>query len=100
VTDTQARLRQHDEGLDVPVHVQPRARKTERAGFFNGALRLKVAAPPVDDAANRAVVEYFARALSLPRSRVRIVSGLKSREKVIRIEGMSAQDLRARLHLS
>jgi hypothetical protein len=50
---------------------------------------VKVAAPPVDDAANRAIVEYFARLLGLPKSGIRIVSGLKSRDKTLQITGMS-----------
>jgi uncharacterized protein len=76
-------------GLDVPLHVQPRAKRNQIAGYFNGALKLKIAAPPVDDAANRAVIEFFASLLNLPKSRLHIVAGAKSRDKVLRIEALS-----------
>jgi uncharacterized protein len=73
----------------VALHVQPRARKTEIAGMHGASLKLRVAAPAVEDAANRAVVEFFAASLDLPRSSIRILSGMKSREKLLRIDGIS-----------
>ena len=97
--ETALRLREHNTGVDIPLHVQPRARRSEFAGTFNGALKLKVAAPPVDDAANRAIVEFFARLLDLPRSRIRILSGEKSRDKVVRIEGICLETLRQKIPL-
>jgi hypothetical protein len=86
------RIRKTDSGLEVALHVQPRARRTEIDGLHNGALKLKVTAPPVEDAANRAVIEFFASLLDVPKSRLQIVSGLKSREKVLRIESVSLSD--------
>ncbi len=83
------RIRENASFLDVPLHVQPRARRTEMAGAHNGALKLKVQAPPVDDAANEAIVRFFAKLLDIPKSRLSIVSGAKSRDKVLRIEGIS-----------
>ncbi len=85
-------LRETANGLDVPLHVQPRARKNEVVGFHNGAVKLKIAAPPVDDAANRAVVEYFAAILAIPRAQLRIISGSKSREKLLHIEKVSLSE--------
>ena len=78
-------------GLQVRIHAQPRARCSELAGTHNGALKVKVAAPPVDDAANRAIVDFFAALLDVPKSRVRIAAGLKSREKTLHIEGVSVE---------
>jgi uncharacterized protein (TIGR00251 family) len=52
-------------------------------------MMLRIAAPPVDDAANRAVIEFFASLLELPKSQLKIVSGRKSRDKVLRIESLS-----------
>lgn len=89
------RIRETAEGLDVPLHVQPRARRTELVGIHNGALKLKVSAPPVDDAANRAVVEFFSELMGIPRSRIQIIAGLKSRDKVLRIAGASLRNLQA-----
>ncbi len=74
--------------VELVVYVQPRARKSEVVGSFNGMPRLKIAAPPVDNAANAAVIEFFARLLRIPKSRIHIVSGEKSREKRLRFEGV------------
>jgi uncharacterized protein (TIGR00251 family) len=91
------RIRETAEGLEVPLHVQPRARRTELGGIHNGALKLKVLAPPVDDAANRAVVKFFSELMGIPRSRIQIIAGLKSRDKVLRITGASLRKLQALL---
>ncbi len=85
------RIRETGAGLEVPVHVQPRAKRSEMSGFYNGALKLKVLAPPVDDAANRAVVEYFSRVLGLPKAQIRIIAGLKSKDKVLLISGVTLE---------
>jgi uncharacterized protein len=77
------------EGLFVRLHVHPRAKHSEISGIHNGALKLKVTAPPVDDAANRAVIEHFASLLGISKSCLQITSGLKSREKTLRIKGIS-----------
>ena len=89
------RIRENASFLDVPLHVQPRARRTEMAGIHNGALKLKVQAPPVDDAANEAIVRFFSKLLDIPRSRLSLVSGLKSRDKILRVEGVSLARFRA-----
>jgi uncharacterized protein (TIGR00251 family) len=95
VDSSGCRIRETAKGLEVPVHVQPRARRTELGGVHNGALKLKVSAPPVDDAANRAVVEFFSEMMGIPRSRIQIIAGLKSRDKVLRIAGASLRNLQA-----
>jgi uncharacterized protein len=82
-------IREAGAGLEVPLHVQPRARLTRIDGFHDGALKVKISAPPVDDAANRAILDFFSRLLRLPKSRICIISGEKSRKKVLRIEEMS-----------
>ena len=76
-------------GLLVRLHVLPRARRSEIAGLHNGALKIRITAPPVDDAANRAIIEFFAALLGLPRSGLKIKAGGKSREKTLQIEGIS-----------
>jgi hypothetical protein len=90
--DSGWRIRESGSALEVALHVLPRARRNEISGLHNGAIKLRVSAPPVDDAANRAVVEFFASLLHLPRSRLRIVSGARSRDKVLRIESMSRHE--------
>ena len=76
-------------GLRVPVRVIPRASRTSIDGVRDGRLLIRVTAPPVDRAANDAVVETLAHVLDLPRAAVRIVSGDTSKNKVVEIAGMS-----------
>jgi len=87
-------------GLEVRLHAQPRARRTELAGTHNGALKIKISAQPVDDAANRAIVDFFAALLDVPKSRIRIAAGLKSRNKTLLIEGVSADHFISALRLA
>jgi uncharacterized protein (TIGR00251 family) len=94
------RIRESSKGLDVSLHIQPRARSTELAGTHNGALKLRVQAPPVDDAANQAIVRFFSELLEIPKSRLSITSGAKSRDKILRIDGISLAFLLGRLPTS
>lgn len=87
--NTGFRIRESGADIEVPLHVQPRARRTQIAGLHDGTLKLKISAPPVDDAANRAILEFFSGLLGHPKSRLHIISGGKSRNKVLRIEDMS-----------
>jgi len=79
-------------GLTVRLHVLPRAKRGELAGLHNGALKVKVMAPPVEDAANRAVIDFFSQLLGIPKSNLKILAGNKSREKVLHIKGISIVD--------
>jgi uncharacterized protein (TIGR00251 family) len=77
------------------VHVQPRASRTELSGVYGGALKVRLRAPPVDGAANDALVEYLAAQLGLPRRAVRIVAGATSRAKTVDVEGATVGDILA-----
>ena len=79
-------------GLTVRLHVLPRAKRGELAGFHNGALKVKVMAPPVENAANRAVIDFFSDLLGISKSNLKILAGNKSREKVLQIKGISIAD--------
>lgn len=81
----------------LEVYVQPRASKTELAGLHDGAVRIRIAAPPVDDAANRALIDFVAQRLSVPRRSVRIVAGGASRRKVLEIDGSTLEEITAAL---
>ncbi|HEV8364943.1 MAG TPA: DUF167 domain-containing protein [Gemmatimonadaceae bacterium] len=83
-------LTRRDHGVRFSVHVQPRAARTEVRGVHNGALRVRVQAPPVNGAANAALVELLAGSLGVPRRSVRVVSGETARLKVVDIEGVDA----------
>ena len=84
-------------GARVDLRVVPRASRTKIDGVRGGRLVVRVTAPPVDDAANRAVVETLAEALDLPRSAVRIVAGATGRNKSVELTGVSADEARRRL---
>jgi uncharacterized protein len=78
-----------DGGVRFSVHVQPRASKTEVAGYHGTALKVRLQAPPVDGAANDALIEFLASALGVQKRRIRIVSGQSSREKTVDVDGVS-----------
>jgi uncharacterized protein (TIGR00251 family) len=79
------------------VKVHPRAKKDALTGVHGDALKLALTAPPVEGRANEAVVEFFAEVLRLPRSSITIAAGQTSRNKVVRITGLTADALRQRL---
>jgi len=81
----------------VTVRVIPRAKKTELSGERDGALVVRVAAPPVEGAANEAVVDFFARALRVPKRAVQIVTGERGRLKRIAIAGVTEAQIQALL---
>jgi uncharacterized protein (TIGR00251 family) len=83
----------------IPVRVQPRARQDEIAGERNGVLVVRVTAPPVEGRANDAARKLLARRLGVPSSRVNVVRGASSRDKLINVEGMDAEALRRELGL-
>lgn len=69
------------------VHAQPGARRTEIAGLHGGALKIRVAAPALEDRANEALVAFLAGCFAVPRREVRLVGGARSREKRFEIRG-------------
>ena len=83
--------------LTFDVRVVPRASQSEVAGEHGGALRVRVAAPPVDGAANEELVRTIARALGVPARSVEIVSGHSSRNKRLRVRGANVERLQSLL---
>ena len=81
--------------ITLNVRVIPRARKTECAGFRDDVLVVRIAAPPVEGAANAALVEFFSSALHVPRRAVRIMSGDRGRQKRVAIDGVTSEQIRA-----
>jgi uncharacterized protein len=84
----------------VSVRVQPRARRDELAGERDGALLVRVTAPPVKGRANDAACELIARRLRIAPSRVSVARGASARDKLVEVEGLDAGTLRRRLGLS
>jgi hypothetical protein len=81
----------------IRVRLTPRAARDEIVGWRDDVLRVRVAAPPVGGRANAALERLLASALRLPKSAVRVISGARSREKTVAIEGVSREDVLARL---
>lgn len=79
--------------ITFAVRVVPRASRSEVAGEHNGALRVRIAAPPVEGAANEELCRTLARALGVPARNVEIVSGLTSKTKRVRVHGADARAL-------
>lgn len=81
-------------GCSLEVWVQPRASKDQVAGLQGDALKVRVAAPPVDGEANDALIRFLAKSLGVPRSGVRIQRGEAGRRKSLFIAGLSAAEAR------
>jgi uncharacterized protein (TIGR00251 family) len=86
-------------GATFEIKVHPRARKDAITGEIGDALKLSLTAPPVEGRANEACVEFFAKLLKVPRSSITIAAGQNSRNKIIRVLGLSASQIRERLDI-
>jgi len=84
-------------GVTIAIRVHPRAKKDAITGEVGDALKVSLTAPPVEGKANEACIDFFARLLKVPRSSVSIAAGQSSRNKVIRVEGLTAEDVQRRL---
>jgi uncharacterized protein len=84
-------------GATFTVRVQPRARRNAVAGVLGEALKLSLTAPPVEGRANQACIDFLAELLGVPRSSVTIAAGETSRNKLIRVSGLTAEEVRRRL---
>jgi hypothetical protein len=84
-------------GVTIAIRVHPRAKKNAITGEVGDALKVSLTAPPVEGKANEACIDFFARLLKVPRSSVSIAAGQSSRNKVIRVEGLTAEDVQRRL---
>ena len=76
-----------DGTLQLFVHAQPGAKRTDVAGLHGTSVKIRLAAPAVEDRANEALVAYVAERFAVPRRAVTLVSGAKSREKRLEIRG-------------
>jgi len=90
-------VQESPKGTAFAVKVHPRARKNAITGTVADALKLSLAAPPLEGRANQAVIEFFAQLFQIPRSSVTIASGETSRNKVVRIAGLGRAAVEQRL---
>ena len=84
-----------DGRITLTLHIQPGAKKTEFAGLHGDALKIRLAAPPVDGKANEALLRFVADTLGLPKSAVSLKSGQTSRRKVVEISGVAIPAIEA-----
>jgi uncharacterized protein (TIGR00251 family) len=90
-------IRESDEGVTLSVRIHPRARKNAITGEMGDALKVSLTSPPLEGRANEACIEFFAKLLKVPRSSVSIASGQSSRNKTIRVVGLSVEHVRKRV---
>jgi hypothetical protein len=86
-------LRAHPDGTLLSVKLQPRASKNEIGAPLGDELKIKVTAPPVDAAANQALIELLAEKLDCPRGRVELIRGQTSRHKTLKLHGFTPEEV-------
>ena len=84
-------------GVAFAIRVHPRAKENAVTGELGDALKLSLTAPAIDGKANAACIEFLAKLLKVPRSSITIASGQKSRNKVMRVNGLSAGEVQKRI---
>jgi uncharacterized protein (TIGR00251 family) len=87
-------------GIVLRVRVQPRASRTDVVGLHGEALKVRLTAPPVDGAANEALIRFLAERLGIARAGVRVVSGAGGRLKVVEVTGVGPDEAWRRLGLA
>ena len=91
-------IKDSNQGSTFAVKVHPRAKKNAITGEVGDALKLSLTTPPIEGRANDACIEFLAKLLKVPRSSVTIASGQTGRNKVIRVLGLSSEEVRHRLY--
>jgi len=84
-------------GVTIAVQVVPRARRNEIDGVHGDALKVRIAAPPVEGAANEALLTFLAQALGIRKRDISLAAGERGRRKLVRIQGLRADAVAARL---
>lgn len=85
-------IQETDNGIRVEVKVQPRSSRNQIAGEQEGALKVKLTAPPVEGEANQALIDFMARFLKLPRKNIVLLRGETARNKLIEIKAISREE--------
>jgi len=86
-------LKENPEGITLRIRIQPGASRDQIVGVVEGALRLRISAPPVEGAANKQCVKFLAKKLHIAKSKITLLKGKHAREKILRMDGVSAADL-------
>jgi uncharacterized protein (TIGR00251 family) len=83
------RIKPCDNGIRISVIIQPRSSKNEAKGVYNDALKIRLTSPPVDGEANKACMRFFAKWLGISPSKVSIIQGLSSKNKIIEVTDLT-----------
>lgn len=92
-------LKAVSDGVQIAIKVVPRASRTEIVGPEGAEIKVRVAAPPVDDAANTALLRFLADTLDVPKNTVKLARGASSRHKLVTVSGLSLKDVHDKLHV-
>jgi uncharacterized protein len=90
-------IRENPQGVTFTIRVHPRGKENAVIGELGNALKVSLTTPPVEGRANQACIEFFAKLLRVPQSSITIASGLRTRNKVIRVVGVTGEYVRERL---
>ena len=85
-------LSEKDQDIVLRLHAQPGAKRTSVVGLYGDKLKIAIATPPVDGKANQAIIAFLAKTLGVSKSKISLISGETSREKRIRIQGITANE--------
>lgn len=99
MSEMMPKLTELPHGVRIPVRVAPRASRAKVLGVHAGALKVALTAPPVDGAANAALIQLLSKRLGVPKGAIAIVSGQHSRDKLIEVTGLVAADVAERIGL-
>ncbi|MGZ3742246.1 MAG: DUF167 domain-containing protein [Pseudobdellovibrionaceae bacterium] len=88
-----------ERGVKLTLFIQPKASKNEIIGPHNGALKIKITAPPVDGKANAALVEFLSDVLDIPKHQIEILKGETGRNKSVEVLGLSLEEIQQKLGL-
>ncbi len=90
-------IRQRGDVVTFGVRMVPRASRNKIAGIHDGAVRIRLTAPPVEGAANEALVAFLSTVLRVAKRDIELISGQTARNKVVSVSGLSAEEVEARL---
>ena len=94
---TQLRINPYKSGIRFSAIIQPRSSQNEVFGIHNNSLKIRLTSPPVDGAANKTCVKFLAKSLGMSPSKIRIVAGLKNKNKTIEIDDIDESDFQNKL---
>lgn len=93
-------IEQTPHGIRITVFAQPKASKNEVIGPHNGAIKIKITAPPIEGRANEAIIEFFSDLFKIPKRNIQLYRGGTSRNKIFQLEGVTLEEARAVLKLT